>query len=114
MIANAFSVVIGIWLVYAAVLNPILVSGGQRGGFTALAAGLVLVALGFVARRGAYSSWHANSQMTLGSVLVLLALIELATALPDILTYWVTFWVGLLVAFIALWAALYQPRPADV
>jgi hypothetical protein len=114
MIANAFSVVIGIWLVYAAVLNPILVSAGQRGGLTALAAGLVLVALGFAARRGAYSRWHANSQMTLASVLVLLALIELATALPDILTYWVTFWVGLLVAFIALWAALYQPRPADV
>jgi hypothetical protein len=62
----------------------------------------------------ARSAWHSNTQVTLGGVLVLQAVIDLLTSLPDILTYWVTFWVSLLIAFVALWAMLYEPRPADV
>jgi hypothetical protein len=38
-------------------------------------------------------AWHSNMQVTLGGVLVLQAVIDLLTSLPDILTYWVTFWV---------------------
>ena len=110
MIANACSVVIGIWLVYAAVLNPVLISQGRRAELVALLVAIVLVGLALIARRAAYDPWHSNVQIALSALLVLQTLIEFTAVIPDVVTFWITFWVGLLVAFVALWAILYKPR----
>jgi hypothetical protein len=62
----------------------------------------------------ARSVWHSNMSVALGGVLVLQAVIDLLTSLPDLLTYWVTFWVEPTDRVCALWAMLYEPRPVNV
>lgn len=108
MIANIAQTLIGIWLVYAAVLNPVLLASPFR--MIAIVAGLVIAVLSMVARRSDYHPWHSNVTITLGVALLLLGLWNLFEPTATIINYWSLFWVGVLVAFVALWAALYRPH----
>jgi hypothetical protein len=108
MLANIANTVVGIWLVYTAVLNPTLMAGSFR--ILAIVAGVVIVILSVVARRTDYHVWHSNVTSFFGIALILIGAWNLVSPLAPIVNYWFAFWIGVLTAFVALWAALYRPQ----
>ena len=104
MFANLLNVVVGLALVYAAVLQPALVD--RRPGLLFAAAAVIGVAA-WLARRSDYDPWQNNVNMMLALLLVCV------TALPlehfPLASFWSQFSVGTMVAVLALWAALYKP-----
>lgn len=107
MIPNLINTATGLALVYATVLHPAWVE--QRylplAGFAA-----VILVLALWARRSDPYRWFSSANIVLAIALGVLSLLPLAM-LPN-LTFWGSFWVGALVPSIALWAALYRPKPA--
>lgn len=107
MTPNLINTATGLALVYATVLHPTWVE--QRylplAGFAA-----VILALALWARRSDPQRWFSSVNIFLAIALGVLSLLPLAT-LPE-LAFWGGFWVGALVSSIALWAALYRPKPA--
>jgi len=110
MIPNAINIVLGLSLVYVAVLRPGLLQG-QPEETVGLLIGVVIVALGFWERRTDYHPWHGNVIAVLGAVVIPLELAGFAVSIPILVYSWTFFWVGLLTAFLALWAVLYRPQP---
>lgn len=108
MIPNILNTIVGLALAYATVLHPTWVE--QRflpyGGFA-----LVILVLALWARRSDAQGWFSAVNIFLAIALGVLSLLPLPT-LPN-LTFWGGFWVGALVPSLALWAALYHPKPAD-
>lgn len=107
MIPNLINTLTGLALVYATVLHPTWVE--QRylpfAGFAA-----VILVMALWARRGDPQRWFSSVNIFLAVALGVLSTLPLAT-MPN-LTFWGGFWVGALVPSLALWAALYRPRPA--
>lgn len=111
MIPNILNALLGIALVYCAILAPgplhdtawLLVAGGG---------GIIVLALG--ARSGDKVKWFNLVNATLGAALILLGIARaLATVHPLVMFWWV-FWVGIIVAVLASWSAIYtKHRPAD-
>jgi len=104
MIANLFNVVLGIALVYAAVLRPSLVAG--RPAVLFVAAACIFVAAG-LARRSDHHPWQNNINMLLA--LLLAGITALRLSYVPLAAFWSEFSVGTSVAVLALWAALYRP-----
>ena len=108
MIANVLNAILGLWLVYAAVLDPAWGASSWK----LVLAGVVVVALAFWARLTDYRKWQSSVDAVLGVLLLVLAALHAMGAAPVLLMFWGTFWPGVLVAVFALWAALYRPRAA--
>ncbi len=108
MIPNLINTVIGIWLVYVAVLNPSLIGAGT---WTIYASGLAIVVAGFRARASDSVRWYSSTNVVLGFVLLLTAGSQ-AIIWSEAIVFWVVFWTGISVAVIALWAVLYRPEVA--
>lgn len=106
MIANLVNTVLGLVLVYAVVLHPTWV---EQRYFPLLGFAVVMLVMALWARRRDAHPWFSWTNIVFALALGVLALLPLAT-LPY-LTFWVCFWVGCAVPVIALWAALYRPRP---
>lgn len=104
MFANLLNVVIGIALVYAAVLQPALVD--RRPALLFAAAGVIGVAA-WLARRSDYHPWQNNVNMMLALMLACVAALPLEHF--PLATFWTQFSVGTMVAVLALWATLYRP-----
>ena len=111
MIANAINIVLGLVLVYVAVLQPALLQG-QLQEVIELLVGAAIVGLGFWERRSDYHPWHGHVIAVLGAAVILLELVGFGLSIPPLVYDWTFFWVGLLIAFLALWAALYRPQPS--
>lgn len=109
MIPNLIAAVAGLLLTYAAVLQPTWVEQRYLP-FAAFAA--VFLATALWARRSDAHPWFSSVNIALAIVLGILSLLPLGT-LPAV-AFWGGFWVGVLVPTIALWSALYRPRPAPV
>jgi len=107
MYANSLNVVLGLALVYSAVLRPALI--GARPQLLFVAAGGIL-ALAWLARRSDHHPWQNNVNMLLGILLAAMAVLQLEH-LP-LAAFWTQFSVGSAVAVLALWAALYRPSRA--
>jgi hypothetical protein len=110
MIPNLINTVIGIWLVYVAVLNPSLIGAGT---WTIYASGLAIVVAAFWARASDSVTWYSSTNVVLGFVLLLTAGSQ-AIIWSEAITFWVVFWTGISVAVIALWAALYRPEVREM
>ncbi len=107
MIANALNVILGLWLVYVAVLDPQFVE--QAIWRLAVMAMAVLV-LAIAARPGDYLKWISTTNIVIAVVLLVLTSLRAEVMAPDLLMFWGVFWSGTVVAVLALWAALYRPR----
>lgn len=107
MAANLLNAVLGLWLVYVAVLDPAWAAHTHWR--LPLAGGLVL-ALAVWARRSDYLKWPSMVNVVLGAALLVLAALKWEGAAPPLVVFWGLFWPGLLVPIFALWAALYRPR----
>ena len=105
MIANLLNTLLGLWLVYAAVLRPAWASEAWK----LAIAGIVVIALALWARAGDHRKWQSSVNMLLGLVLLLLAGLRLAGVVAPLTMFWGVFWPGILVAVLALWSALYRP-----
>lgn len=107
MTPNIINTLVGLALAYSVVLKPTWVE--QRylplGVFA-----IVILVLALWARRSDSRRWFSDVNIVLAILLGLLSLLPLAT-LPN-LTFWGGFWIGALVPTIALWAALFRPKPA--
>ncbi len=107
MIPNLINTAIGIWLVYAAVLNP-----AELGGRLAvLASGIAVFAFAIWAYLVDYLKWPATTVSTLGAALALYAGIKLSEP-SGFVTFWVALFVGVAVAVVSLWSALYRQPSA--
>lgn len=106
MIANLVNTVLGLWLVYAAVLDPAWAASSWKLGL----AGLIVIALALWARTSDYRKWQSGVNIVLGVLMLILAAVEAAGTAPALLMFWGVFWPGVLVAIFALWAALYRPK----
>ncbi|MBS0577776.1 MAG: hypothetical protein JSR36_00785 [Proteobacteria bacterium] len=103
MIANLFNVLLGLALVYVAVLHPSLLTARPLL-LIAIAAGIFLA--GWVARRSDYRPWQNNSNMVLAVFLAGMTALRLQHFAVG--GFWGPFTVGTVVAVLALWAALYH------
>lgn len=109
MLPNIVNTLIGIFLVYVAVLNPELVAGR---GYALVAAGVVVLVLAALAVRSDHHPWQNIVNALMALLLVLLGVLPLNTY--PIVTFWGLFWAGIVVAVMALWAALYRPAPGGL
>ena len=110
MTPNILNTLMGLALVYCAVLAP----GPLHASIWLLGvAGVVIVALGLWARDGDRLKWFSMVSVVLGIALALLAMAGSMVVVPTVVLFWWVFWVGIIVAVMALWSLLYaKQRPA--
>ena len=106
MIANGLNAILGLWLVYVAVLDAAWASTND---WSLPVAGVLVVALAIWAQVSDHRKWQSSVNVVLGVVLLILGALHAAGAAPPLLMFWGVFWPGVLVAILALWAALYRP-----
>jgi hypothetical protein len=106
MIPNLINTVVGIWLVYAAVLEPAEL--GER--FAILASGIAIFVLAIWAYQTDYLKWPATTAGVFGAGLAGYAGLQLSEP-SGFVTFWVALFVGIAVAIVSLWSAVYR-RPS--
>ena len=107
MIANILNFLVGIGVAYVAVFGT---PASIRSPWILPVAGIAIIVLALVARRSDFSGWQSATNIVLGIVLAVAALVERAVAISPLVTFWIELWVGLTVASLALWAAFYRPK----
>jgi hypothetical protein len=108
MIPNILNAVVGLFLVYAAIVAPQLITGG---GASLLVAAAVIFVLAFWARRSDHRPWQNNINMALAAILAAATAVQMMGAAPD--RFWSAIWIGIAVAVLSLWAALYRPQSSS-
>jgi hypothetical protein len=108
MVANLFNALLGLALVYVAVLQPSLT--WNRPGLLLVAAALMFVAA-WLARGSDHHPWQNNTNMVLAVLLPAVGTLRVEH-LP-LAMFWSQFAIGTVVAVLALWAALYRPATAQ-
>lgn len=109
MIASALNTLLGLWLVYAAVLDPGLLNASP---WALLASGLALMVLGRWACSADYLKWPAVTCVALGVGLIVLV-VSGARTLSTALTFWVTFWAGIIAGVLSLWSVFYRSESEE-
>jgi len=107
MTPNLINTVVGIWLVYAAVLKPTELE--ER--LAVLVSGIAIFALAIWAYQTDYLKWPATTVGALGAGLALYAGFQLSEP-SGFVTFWVALFVGIAVAIVSLWSALYRQPSA--
>jgi hypothetical protein len=106
MLANLTNTLIGLAMVYAAVLEPRFVAPNTVMLFFV---GLVVLALATWARMTDSASWFSRTNIVLGFCVIALAALQQMKLTGPLADFWGVFWCGLMVSVVALWAALYRP-----
>ncbi len=109
MLPNLVNTLIGLVMVYAAVLQPQLVAPNT---VTLFFAGLVILGLGIWARMTDCASWFSQTNIVLGFCVFVLAGLQHMNLTGPLVDFWGVFWSGLIVSVVAFWAALYRPSNA--
>lgn len=107
MVANLVNVILGLLLVYTAVLQPSLAA--QRP-FLLLAVAAVILVAAWMARPTDHHPWQNNTNMLLAVILGVVAGLRLEHY--PLAVFWSQFSIGTIVSVLALWAILYRPAPA--
>jgi hypothetical protein len=108
MIANAATVLIGLWLVYRAVF-----SAGDVNQVELIVAGGAVVLLALWARRTDRMNWHSSTNVVLAVLLVLLGIARWTAGVAPLVSFWMVLLIANAAAVIAMWALLYRPRLAQ-
>lgn len=106
MIANLLNTLLGLWLTYAAVLDP---SWAGANAWKLPLAGVIVIVLALWARASDFQKWQSSANVVLGVLLLVLAAFHWRGAASPLVVFWGMLWPGVLVAILALWAALYRP-----
>jgi hypothetical protein len=105
MIANLLNTLLGIALVYCAVLSPSALTGNA---WAILVAGVAVIVLALWARTGDAIKWFNTTNVVLGAALFALGAMHAATELNALVMFWNLFWIGSIVSVFSLWSALYS------
>ena len=104
MIPNLLNTILGIALVYCAILAPGALKGSV---WPLLGTGIAVVVLALWARLADRLKWFNTVNPVLGIALVILGLLGSATPIHPLVMFWWVFWAGIIVAVLAFWSALY-------
>jgi hypothetical protein len=104
MVANLFNVILGLLLVYIAVLQPSLTA--QRPALLLAIAAAIFVAA-WLARPTDHHPWQNNTNLLLAVILGAVAALRLEHY--PLAVFWSQFSIGTIVSVLALWAVLYRP-----
>lgn len=104
MIPNLLSTLLGIALVYCAILAPGWINGNL---WAMLGSGVLVAIFAWWARAGDKLKSFDVANATLGVALILLGLASSAVKIPQLVVFWWVFWVGIIVAVLAFWSALF-------
>ena len=107
MIPSLLEALLGLWLVWVAVLDPGLTDAHP--GLIALSA-ILMIVLGVAAFRLDYLKWPAVTDVVVGAVLLVL-FFETRIAASSALTFWMLFWSGCIAGIVSLWSAFYRHGP---
>ena len=106
MTGNTAIILIGLWLCYRALFS---IPAGDMSDAEMAVAGLAVAAFAFWARRTDVMSWPGTTNITLGGITVLLAVVERVHGIDPLASFWIVLLVGIAVAIFALWSVLYRP-----
>lgn len=106
MIANAVTVIVGVWLAFRAIFST--PPGEMNNIELAIAAGIVIVCA-IVSRRSDAMAWQSKTNVALGVVLGLLAALRVYSGETPVSPFWIILLGGIAVAITALWSILYRP-----
>jgi hypothetical protein len=112
MLASALNALLGLWLVYAAILDPALLRSGP---WTLGISAAALLLLGVWAYRSDYLKWPGIAVIVIGIGLLAMVLSG-ARSISWQLTFWVTFWCGVVAGVLSLWSVFYRgesPQAAE-
>jgi len=104
MIPNILNTILGIALVYCAILAPQLLN---KTTWVLVACGIGIIVLGLLARSSDRVTWFNLVNAVLGAALVLLGIARTLMPVHELVMFWWAFWVGTIVAVLAFWSALY-------
>lgn len=104
MIPNLLNTLLGIALVYCAILEPVWINGNP---WSMLGSGVLVALFAWWARAGDKVKSFNAANAILGIALIVLGLVASATKIPQLVMFWWVFWVGIIVAVLAFWSALY-------
>jgi hypothetical protein len=104
MIPNILNTLLGISLVYCAILAP---GPLHETAWLLMAGGVGTMVLALWARRGDRLKWFNFVNATLGAALILLGVTRAMTPVHPLVMFWWVFWVGIIVAVLGLWSAIY-------
>lgn len=105
MIADIISSVLGLLLIYVAILQDAFLHS-SRGTLLEAVTGIAIVLLALAAGRGR-EVWYSRVLVPAGALLALFAVLANFVPLQMILEHWFVFWIGVFTGVTALWGALY-------
>jgi len=104
MIPNVLNTIVGIALVYCAILAP---GPLHNTAWLLLGGGIGIIVLALWARIGDKLKWFNLVNVILGAALAFLGIARTLIAVQPLVMFWWVFWVGIIVAVLAFWSALY-------
>ena len=104
MIPNILNTLVGLVLVYCAILAPQLLHDTA---WHLVIGGVGIIVLGLSARPNDKVKWFNLVNVILGVALLLLGIARTLMPIHPLVMFWWTFWVGTVVAVFAFWSALY-------
>ncbi|HZP91996.1 MAG TPA: hypothetical protein VFB20_03810 [Burkholderiales bacterium] len=110
MIANLVNTILGILLVYGAVLEPARSAGAH---WTLGACGVIIAALASWAYRIDRVKWFGVVNMAAGLGLAVLSLLHAVFKMHPLVIFWGLFWIGCIVSLLALWSLLFNRETAS-
>lgn len=105
MIADIISSMLGLLLIYVAILQDTFLHS-SRGTLLEAVTGIAIVLLALAAGRSR-EAWYSRVLIPAGAALVLFAVLADFVPLQLMLEHWFVFWIGVFTSIIALWGALY-------
>lgn len=105
MIADIVNGILGIFLIYVAVLQDEFLHS-TRGSLFEAVMGVAIVLLALVAG-ASRERWYSRILIPLGAALVLFAVLADFVPMQLMLEHWFVFWIGVFTGVVALWGALY-------
>ena len=109
MIANILTTLVGLWLVYRAIFSA---PPGEMNVIELAVAGVVVVMLAAWARRSDYAHWQSGTNIVLGAVLFVLAVLRWTIAVAPLVSFWFILLGGIAIGIVAMWSMLYRPNTA--
>ena len=107
MIPSLLEGLLGLWLVWVAVLDPALEA---THGSAIVVPCLAMVVLGAQAFRVDYLKWPSVTDIVLGFALGTVFIIDRITG-ADTLTFWFLIWGGSVAGIVSLWSVFYRSGP---
>ena len=110
MIANALTVLIGLWLAYGAIFST---PAGELNSVQLAIAGILVIVCAIIARRKDSMAWQSGTNIVLGLGLALLAAARVWLGVSAAASFWIVLLGGIMAAIAALWSMLYRSADSD-